>query len=321
MYDLRASSFTSSTPSQTFRPHLPADDPSYAEPITSLTALPPTSGSTSGFARSWASTAGSTLAVTDLRKGVVRVSEDQGDVLLSAVSVAGLALTRAETKRRRGNAGAEQADKVLVGGADGVLTFWERGAWEDQSGRVVVHRDGSGGVGEEGTIDALALLPAAEGKMRMVAAGLGNGLIRFVRLGVGANQVVGEVSHDEMRVEGVAALGFDVEGRMISGGGQIVKLWHEKISEEQDRGGEDGDDDSDDGASGDGRDVDAVMDEEEVAPPAVEFVQDLDQSEDEENSDEDSDDDSRSRSKKKRKGRGKDKGGSHGLMHTFKGLD
>lgn len=250
--------------------------------------------------------------MTDLRKGVVKVSEDQGDVLLSSACIAGLALTRAETKRRRGNAGAEQADKVLVGGADGVLTFWERGAWEDQSGRVVVHRDGTGGVGEEGTLDCLAVLPEEEGRMRMIATGLGNGLIRFVRLGVGANNVVSEVSHDEMRVEGVAALGFDVEGRMISGGGQIVKLWHEKLAAEEN----DSEEEEDEAEAGE-----EAADQDEVLEAAVEAVQDFDESNDDDDSDEDSDDELRSRNKKRRKGRGKDKGGSHGLMASFKGLD
>jgi len=246
--------------------------------------------------------------VTDLRKGVVKVSEDQGDVLLSSVCIPGLALTRAETKRIRGNAGAEQADKVLVGGADGALTFWERGAWEDQSGRVVVHRESGSGVGEEGTLDALAVLSAAEGRMRVVATGLGNGLIRFVKLGIGANKVVGEVSHDEMRVEGVAALGFDAEGRMISGGGQIVKLWREKMADEQDDEGEEE-------GEKDGNEV--AVDEEEDIEPVVEPAQDFDS---DENSNEDSDEELKSRPKKKKKGK-KDKGGSHGLQATFKGLD
>lgn len=62
----------------------------------------------------------------------------------------------------------------------------------------------------------------------MVAVGLGDGRVKFVKLG--SNKVVGEVRHDE--VESVASLGFDVGGRMISGGGQIIKVWHEKTEDE-----------------------------------------------------------------------------------------
>ena len=85
----------------------------------------------------------------------------------------------------------------------------------------------------------------------MLAAGLGNGLIKFVR--IGPNKVSSEVVHDE--TEGVVGLGFDVEGRMVSGGGQIVKVWHEAVNAGGDRlagekhmmgDSDDSDDDSDD---------------------------------------------------------------------------
>ena len=145
--------------------------------------------------------------------------------------------------------------------------------------------------------------------MRVVATGLGNGLIRFVKLGVGANKVVGEVSHDEMRVEGVAALGFDAEGRMISGGGQIVKLWREKMADEQD---------DEDEEEGEKNSNEVAVDGEEDIEPLIEPARDFDDSD--ENSKEDSDEELKSRPKKKKKGK-KDKGSSHGLQATFKGLD
>ncbi len=49
--------------------------------------------------------------------------------------------------------------------------------------------------------------------------------MRFVR--IGGPGVVGEVRHDEM--EGVAALGFEPEGRMVTGGGSTVKVWQEAV--------------------------------------------------------------------------------------------
>jgi len=53
------------------------------------------------------------------------------------------------------------------------------------------------------------------------------GTIRIVQLG--PNKIVGEtLRHDE--VEGVVGLGFDVGGRLISGGGSIVKVWQEKMT-------------------------------------------------------------------------------------------
>lgn len=153
------------------------------------------------------------MAVTDLRKGVISRSEDQEDELTSSVFVSGLK-----------SGATSQGEKVLVGGAGGVLTLWEKSVWDDQDERIVVDR-----IGE--AVESLAKVPegvgglAHQGQQKLVAAGLGDGRVRFVR--VGPNRVVPgmDVKHDEM--EGVVALGFDVAGRMVSGGGQIVKVWRE----------------------------------------------------------------------------------------------
>jgi hypothetical protein len=56
----------------------------------------------------------------------------------------------------------------------------------------------------------------------------------MVRLG--GNKVMGTLRHDE--VEGVVGLGFDVGGRLISGGGSVVKVWEEGLG-----GGEEGEED------------------------------------------------------------------------------
>jgi len=205
LYDLRAlGPKARPKPQQTHHPH---DD--Y---LSSLTPLPPTSESTSGFSKQWVSTGGTTVAVTDLRRGVMVRSEDQEEELLSSVMVTGL--------RKKGTSVGE---KVLVGGGNGVLTLWERGVWDDQDERIVVDKSPGGGE----SLDSLALFPDGVGPGgKVVAVGLGNGTLRFVQ--VGKNQVIGELFHDELEKEGVVGLGFDCTGRMISGGGKTVKVWSEK---------------------------------------------------------------------------------------------
>lgn len=229
LYDLRIPySKVSARPEQSHHPH---DD--Y---ISSLTPLPASDTSTSGFSKQWVTTGGTTLAVTELRRGVLVRSEDQEEELVSSAFIGGLA-----------SSGTSRGEKVIVGGASGVLTLWEKGAWDDQDERIYVARDGGGGE----SIETLTAVPDELGRGKMLAAGLGNGVIKFVR--IGPNKVSSEVVHDE--TEGVVGLGFDVEGRMVSGGGQIVKVWHEAVNAVGDSlagekhmmgDSDDSDDDSDD---------------------------------------------------------------------------
>ncbi|KAL4761484.1 WD40 repeat domain-containing protein [Aspergillus foveolatus] len=226
LYDLRVPySKVAAPPQQTHRPH---DD--Y---VSSLTPLPASDTSTSGFSKQWVTTGGTTLAVTDLRRGVLMRSEDQEEELVSSTYIGGLSAS-----------GTSRGEKVVVGGSSGVLTLWERGAWDDQDERIYVERGAGGGE----SLETLTVVPEELGKGKMIAAGLGSGKVKFVRLGL--NKVVSELTHDE--TEGVIGLGFDVEGRMVSGGGQIVKVWHETADsiggEKRGFGGDsdDSDDDSDD---------------------------------------------------------------------------
>ena len=297
IYDIRAlGSTTISRPQATHRPH---DD--Y---ISSLTPLPPTEASTSGFSKQWVTTGGSTLAVTDLRRGVMVRSEDQEEELLSSVIVTGLS-----------KKGSNVGSKVLVGGGNGVLTLWERGVWDDQDERITVDRAKA----KEGaeSLDALALLPPGVGPGGKIAAvGLGNGDIRFVK--IGQNKVVGEVKHDELEKEAVVGLGFDVAGRMISGGGKTVKVWGEvgalaadKDSDDEEEEGE-GDAESDD----DGDDVGDVPMDESTGKRALESASDEDSDSD---SDDSSDEEVQSKRKKKKRNKGKQQKG-HGIL-KFSGLD
>ncbi|KAL3469777.1 WD repeat-containing protein jip5 [Aspergillus californicus] len=201
LYDLRVPySKVTARPEQTHRPH---DD--Y---ISSLTPLPPSDTSTSGFSKQWVTTGGTTLAVTDLRRGVLMRSEDQEEELISSTFITGLS-----------SGGSSRGEKVVVGGTSGVMTLWEKGAWDDQDERIHVERGAGGGE----SLETLTVVPDELGKGSMIAVGLGNGKVKLVRMG--PNKVVSEFTHDE--TEGVIGLGFDVEGRMVSGGGQIVKVWNE----------------------------------------------------------------------------------------------
>jgi hypothetical protein len=217
IYDLRIPySKVSARPEQSHHPH---DD--Y---ISSLTPLPASDTSTSGFSKQWVTTGGTTLAVTDLRRGVLVRSENQEEELVSSVYMGGLP-----------SSGTSRGEKVIVGGASGIVTLWEKGQWDDQEDRIYVDRNVDGG----DSVEALAVAPDYLGKV--VATGLGNGKVKFVR--IGPNQVFSEVVHDE--IDGVVGLGFDVEGRMISGGGHTVKVWHE-AENNGGSGDEDMMDDSDD---------------------------------------------------------------------------
>ena len=260
LYDLRAdSTIATSKSQQTYHPH---DD--Y---VTSLTPLAPTDASTSGFSKQWISTGGTTVAVTDLRRGVLLKSEDQGEELLSSTVVGG---------------------KLLVGGEKGGLRLWKVGVWDDNEETITV--------GKGASADVLAAVPEGVGKEQMLAVGMDDGVVRLVGLGGKRPKVVGEVSHDE--VEGILGLGFEVGGRMCSGGGGVVKIWEESSAEIDDE------EEGEIGISGkrmhgasseeDDSEVDAVDSEEEDEKPK--------------------------KRKKRKRNKGKGKGGRDRIM-AFKGMD
>ena len=183
-----------------------------------------------------------------------------------------------------------------MGDSEGVLTLWEKGVWDDQDERIVLDREG-------GEVESLQLVgPRGQentSETPTLAVGMGDGRIVFVKLGV--NKVVGSVRHEEM--EGVGAVGFDVLGRMVSGGGQIVKVWHEatETMELENGTGKRGFEASDSDDSDDS--------DEDQAPP--------DDSSDEEDADSDK---GRKRRKKRKRGKGKDRSGGKDVI-GFKGMD
>jgi WD40 repeat protein len=271
--------FTTGRPSATHYPH--------SDYISSLSPLAASAESTSGFSKQWISTGGTTLALTDLRRGVLVKSEDQEEILLSS-----LYMTNLPARKSRGST----HEKAVVGGGDGVITLWEKGQWDDQDERITVSR-------EKETLDCITEIPSGIGGYgKKVAVGLGDGKVRFVTLG--QKKVIGEVIHDE--VEGVIGLDFDVGGRMISGGGSIIKVWQEPLAthaeDDEDEEEADSDDEIEAGAVAKRPAAKSDDDDSDAGGAAYES----------------SDDEGKSSKRKKRKrGKGPEKGASF----TFSGLD
>ncbi|KAG8533165.1 uncharacterized protein KY384_001948 [Bacidia gigantensis] len=224
IYDIRASNDISSKPIKT---HTAIHD----DYITSIASIPQksTSSASSTDPIQFLTTGSATVAITDLRKGVLVQSEDQDEELLSSTICAG---------------------KAVVGGEKGVLRFWDVGRWDDSEVTVVIGGKGGGA-------DVLTTMPEEEGGGKgSVAVGCEDGMVRFldVPAGRGRPKVVGNgVVHDE--VDGVVGLGCVGEGRLISGGGMVVKIWEEggEVDEDsvnaEDEGGRDGaQKDSEDGS-------------------------------------------------------------------------
>lgn len=227
IYDIRTPTSLSARPCQTYHPH--------EDYVSSLTPLRPSDTSTSAFSKQWITTGGTTIALTDIRRGVLVKSEDQEDELLSSLFVDGL---RCRSNRSKG-------EKLVVGSGDGVVTLWEHGVWDDQDERIIVDKNGE-------SLDVLTRIPdgLATGS-KSIVVGCGDGTVRIVQLGI--NKVVGVLRHDLIEAEGVVGLDFDVEGRMLSGGGSTVKIWRELETSDVDDDEEDGEDSSDSNSEAESR--------------------------------------------------------------------
>lgn len=155
-----------------------------------------------------------------MRKGVVYGSDDFEEELLSSAVL-----------------GGAESGKIIVGGEKGFLRLWDgsiKDAMDGKERRLYVRK------GE--CLDVVCPAPRELVGDDIVAVGLGDGAVSFTRTGK-RPCVVSHVRHHDL--EGVSALGFDPDGRLITGGGNTVKVW-EKNTETSDGEASLVDDDDDD---------------------------------------------------------------------------
>lgn len=307
LYDLRTSSALGTGVSASWKVH--------EDYISSLFALPSTSASTTGFSRQFIATGDTTLTHLDVRKPnkILARSEPQEDEILCTAYV-----TNAPSRNTGG------AQKLLTGTSAGVVTTWNKGFWEDHQERIPLSRS----TGD--AIEALLTLPddfeisgVATGWGAYFAAGSGDGKIRIVKMG--GNQTLATLAHsysaDEARrmangrikvgdyveglEEGVSSLALDCEGRIVSGGGTVVKIWSPAEPEEEEAAEEE-----------------AAAAEKKRRKESGESGDEGRSDSDEVDSDSDDDKERKKRKKKKRKGgKGKAKSAGVGNVNSFKGLD
>ena len=206
------------------------------------------------------------------------------------------------------------AGKAVVGSEGGVLRVWDVGAWNDEERLLDLATGAAGGRGGC-TLDVLAARPAEdEGGSGMCAGGCDDGVVRFVDVGGKGGKGkgkgmrgVGEARHDE--VEAVVGLGWLRDGRLVSGGGAVVKIWEEaagvrvSYSDDEEEEGENGVGDGvlgsdDDEEDGEGLEMDDSDDEEDEKPKKRGH---------------------KKKKKKKKRGKGKKGQVGNGIM-AFKGL-
>ena len=167
------------------------------------------------------------------------------------------------------------ADGIAVGGERGLLRFWRDA--RKLSTELETSTETRVRLAKNESIDSLSTPPKSE---NLLAAGMGDGSVKIVDLR--QRKTIHHLQHDD--IEPVIGLGFESEGRMISAGGQNVKIWQETIDLELED-----------------------TDQTEEAQESRRVVQDSDEE------GEDSSEDERPRKRRKKK-RGKGQGSSNGIL-------
>ena len=227
LYDVRDNStFTTRSPRQTHRPHW--------DYISSLTELPHIAQSYEGNNNHFLTTGGTTYSITDFRMGVIvkMATNNDEEELLSSVWVGKL----------RGKHFQQAGEKIFLGSSTGLLTMWEKATQYDPEEEYVVVDKGMDGNGGE-SLECLAMVPDELGLVdaeqnKALACGLGDGRIKLMQLGWLKNREMVELRHDD--VEPVFGIGFERQGRMITGGGKIVKIWQKTDDDKQEENEVDG---------------------------------------------------------------------------------
>ncbi|KAK9453887.1 WD40-repeat-containing domain protein [Dipodascopsis uninucleata] len=143
----------------------------------------------------------------DIRKGVLSTSDDQEDEIMCSCVVYP---SYFEYNSQPGT--GLSSDKriqvtAVMGMASGVLTFWMKDNWEDQQTRANL---------SEESIDCVAEYPG-----EMVLAGGADGYVRLLDVKQRNRKLILEHGEDD----GVTSISVDAWGRIISSGGETVKVW------------------------------------------------------------------------------------------------
>ncbi|KAK9479782.1 WD40-repeat-containing domain protein [Lipomyces japonicus] len=191
-------------------------------------------------------TGSTTVTRIDIRKGKLLTSEDQEDeILCSTICYPSYFEYNPST-----GVGVNPDKRVpviaVMGMATGVLTFWEKNNWEDQQSRAKLSDE---------SIDCVAEYPGEK-----VIAGGADGYVRL--LDARSRKRLRILEHGGE--DGVQSVSADAFGRIISTGGEVVKIWNEHDDEEKkgkekfsdsdsDDDGEDDSDSDDSDSSDDGK--------------------------------------------------------------------
>ncbi|KAL9054239.1 MAG: hypothetical protein Q9162_004272 [Coniocarpon cinnabarinum] len=234
-------------PKKTQYPHRTEGREKASDPITSLTALPPSGASTSKICRSWISTAGSTVAVSDAFRGVVACSDEQGAgkeplEMLSCACLTRKTHAKGDPTSRSGQKAKKGEKKdfdnhevvMIIGDSSGGCSNWPRGQWQNRTGHTNIRRNIKvpGLPTEDFGVECVAIAPPCrEDPHPLIVAGLAIGRIHFLRYDdKGRLRILhSEYPHDDQGLDGCNAVVFDAQGRMISGGGAMVKIWRRKF--------------------------------------------------------------------------------------------